>query len=156
MQNQIGSEGIGLLRERLTWAVVVLCAAGLVVSAYLTWSDLATSSDVCPITGPFECSLVTSSSYSRIGGIPVALLGAFWFIVASLLAVGVVNKTSWIKFLLAWSVLGMVGVAWLVYVELFLIASVCLLCTLTHSIGIAILILTLAIWRGGHSQELIS
>lgn len=145
-----------LIRERLSWAIVVLCAAGLVVSGYLAWSDLATSSDVCPIAGPFECSLVTSSSYSRIGGIPVALLGAFWFIVASLLAIGVINKTSWVKFQLAWSVLGTVGVVWLVYVELFLIASVCLLCTLTHSIGIAVLILTLAVWRGGRSQELIS
>jgi uncharacterized membrane protein len=73
-----------------------------------------------------------------------------------LLAVGVINKISWVKFQLAWSILGTVGVVWLVYAELFLIASICLLCTLAHSIGIAVLVLTLAVWRGGRSQELIS
>jgi uncharacterized membrane protein len=84
----------------------------------------------------------------------ISLLGAFWFLVALTLAVRVVSKKNWLKFLLAWSVLGTAGVIWLVYVELFLIGPVCALCTLAHSFGIAILILTLAAWRGTRSLQL--
>jgi uncharacterized membrane protein len=145
-----------LIEKRLASAIAILSMVGLVVSGYLTWSDLAISSDVCPINGFFECSVVTSSSYSRIEGMPVALLGAFWFIVALLLAMRVVNETSWVKLQLAWSILGVAGIIWLVYVELFLIGAVCLLCTLTHSVGIAILVLSLGVWRGTRHRELVS
>jgi uncharacterized membrane protein len=142
------------LIKRLAWTIVILSMVGLVVSAYLTWSDLTSSSDVCPINGSFECSVVTSSSYSRIEGVPVALLGAFWFTVALLLAIRVTNATSWVRFQLAWSILGAAGVPWLVYVELFLVGAVCLLCTVTHFIGIAILALSLGVWRGTPRREL--
>jgi uncharacterized membrane protein len=85
---------------------------------------------------------------------PISLLGAFWFLVALTLAVRIVGKKDWLKFELAWSVLGTAGVIWLVYIELFLIGSVCALCTLAHSIGIAILILTLAAWRRARPLQL--
>ena len=147
-------DAASLIREGLNWAIAVLSLVGLAVSGYLTWSDFAISGEVCPINGFFQCSVVTSSAYSRIGGVPIALLGAFWFLVALMLAVRVAIKKRWVEFQLAWSVLGTAGVIGLVYIELFLIGSVCALCTLAHSIGIAILILTLAIWRGRRSQQL--
>jgi uncharacterized membrane protein len=71
-----------------------------------------------------------------------------------MVAVRVVSKKSWFEFQLAWSVLGTAGFIGLVYVELFLIGSVCALCTLAHYIGLTILTLTLAMWRGGRPQQL--
>jgi hypothetical protein len=143
-----------LIQERLSWAIAILSMVGLAVSGYPTWSDFAISGEVCPTNGFFECSLVTSSAYSRIRGMPIASLGAFWFLVALMVAVRVVSKKSWFEFQLAWSVLGTAGVLGLLYVELFLRGSVCALCTLVHSIGIAILTLTLAMWSGGRPQQL--
>jgi uncharacterized membrane protein len=147
-------DAASLIQGRLSWAIAVLPLVGLAVSGYLTWSDFAISGEVCPTNGFFECSLVTSSAYSKIGGMPIASPGAFWFLVALVVAVQVVSKESWFKFQLGWSVLGTVGVLGLVYVELFLIGFVCALCTLAHSVGIAILILTLTMWRGGRPQQL--
>ena len=143
-----------MIQDRLSKATAILSLVGLVVSGYLAWSDFAISDEVCPTNGFFECSLVTSGAYSRLGGMPIALLGAFWFLVALLLAIRVISKKSWLKFQLTWSILGTAGVIGLVYTELFLIGSVCALCTLAHSIGIVILVLTLATWRGRRPQEL--
>jgi uncharacterized membrane protein len=134
--------------------IAILSLIGLVVSRYLARSDFTISGKASPLSGFFQCSIVTSSAYSGIEGVPIALLGAFWFLVALMVAVRVVSKKSWFKFHLAWSVLGTAGVLGLVYVELFLIGSVCALWTLAHSIGIAILILTLAMWRGRYPQQL--
>jgi len=66
-----------LFQERLSWMIAILSLIGLVVSGYLAWSDFAISGEVCPTNGFFECSLATSSAHSRIGGMPIALLGAF-------------------------------------------------------------------------------
>ena len=149
-----GGDAASLIQERLSWWLAILSLIGLVVSGYLTWSDFSISREACSINGLFGCLSVTSSAYSRIGGMPISLLGAFWFLVALTLAVRVVSKKNWLKFQLAWSILGTAGVIWLVYVELFLIGSVCALSTLAHSIGIAILILTLAAWRGTRPLQL--
>jgi uncharacterized membrane protein len=134
--------------EVLQRLIVLLSLAGLVLSGYLAWPELAAPDGVCPLNGPLGCSPVASSAYSTIGGVPVALLGAIWFLVAVLLAVRAISAENWLKFQFAWSILGAAGVVGLAYIELFLIGSVCWLCTLAHSIGTAILILSLAVWRG--------
>ena len=117
---------------------------GLSVSAYLTYLSL-TPPTSCPIGdfGFFSCNEVIYSTYSKFYGVSVGLLGLGWFVIAF----GLIALTRWnwrsIRGVMAWSLLGAVGVAGFVYTELFLIGSICSLCTIAHLAGIVILVLSI-------------
>ncbi|MDQ1617256.1 MAG: hypothetical protein QOJ60_3195, partial [Actinomycetota bacterium] len=61
------------------WAAItsfMLCLAGLGISVYLTIEHYrASTSLACPDTGVVNCLKVTTSTYSKLFGVPVALLG---------------------------------------------------------------------------------
>jgi uncharacterized membrane protein len=106
----------------------VLAAVGLAVSIYLTSVKLAGALPVC---GPLKgCEDVALSPYSEIQGIPVALFGAGFSVLMLLLAL------AWWRIgdrraLLASYGLGLFGilfVAYLTYLELFVIHAVCVWC----------------------------
>jgi len=137
-----------LERTKTAWIAFALAVLGLGISGYLTWYSFITRTGVCTLTGYFGCSAVLTSAYSRIGGVPVALLGFVWFLVVASTSMLVVRDGKWLKYLLAWSVLGLLGIVGLEYVEIFVIRSICLECTSAHLLGIAVLVLTLSIWLG--------
>ena len=126
---------------------VILALAGLGVSGYLVWYDFMTWTGVCLLTGFFGCSAILTSPYSRIFGIPLALVGFIWFLVVVLLAALVARDSKWLKFLLVWSIIGLIGVIGLAYTELFLIGAICPFCTSAHVLGILILALTIVMWK---------
>ena len=67
---------------------VLLSVAGLAVSGYLTLVHYSTSvSLACSSTGTIDCQKVTTSPQSMVAGIPVALLGVVFFVVALVLCV---------------------------------------------------------------------
>lgn len=105
-----------------------LALVGLVVAAYLTAVKLAGGLPVC---GPLEgCETVALSEYSEIAGFPVALAGV------ALSGVLLVLQVLWWRTgdrrpLLAAYGLGLFGVlfvAYLTYLELFVIGAVCVWC----------------------------
>jgi len=110
--------------------------AGLVLSLYLT---VAPVPEFCEITSFVSCDRVLSSPYAKFLGIPTAMYGAVWFATASSTAFLAVDRKPALKLLVAWSAAGVAGVAVLVYVELFLINAVCLLCTAAHVLILAVL-----------------
>ena len=65
---------------------LILPLAGLAVSAYLTVEHYSSSTTLaCPETGVVNCVKVTTSSYSTLVGVPVALLGLLFFAAMSVL-----------------------------------------------------------------------
>ena len=68
--------------------IPALCfaSAGLAISTYLTVEHYRGSTALaCPQTAAINCAKVTTSSWSRLGGIPVAVLGLAYFTVMTLL-----------------------------------------------------------------------
>src|SRR5215469_6803695 len=127
------------------WAQItslVLSLAAVGIASYLTvthYSDPA--SLACPDTGVVNCTLVTTSSWSVVLGVPVAVLGLAW----SLAMVGLTLPWSWrsgsagldrARTVLAG--IGAVTVVYLVYVELFLIGAICLWCTAVHGLAVSL------------------
>jgi uncharacterized membrane protein len=106
----------------------VLAAVGLAVSIYLTSVKLAGALPVC---GPLKgCEDVALSPYSEIQGIPVALFGAGFSALMLLLALAWWRAGDR-RALLASYGLGLFGilfVAYLTYLELFVIHAVCVWC----------------------------
>jgi uncharacterized membrane protein len=110
---------------------------GIVVALYLTWVKLADVSAVCLPGG--GCETVAQSEYSSILGIPVAVLGAGFSVV--LLAV----IAAWWRRLdrrllyaaYALGLFGIVFVAYLTYLELFVIHAICTWCA-TYAISVVV------------------
>jgi uncharacterized membrane protein len=131
-------------RNVLFWGMVLFALMGLGVSAYLTYLS-STPPSSCPVYtfSIFSCDEVIWSRYSHFYGVSVAFLGLGWFAVAIGLLVLARQHERFLRGLVAWSLISAVGVAGFVYTEVFLLGTVCLLCTLAHISGLAILTLSI-------------
>ena len=132
-------------RNVLVWAMVALALVGLTDSAYLTYLSFSPPTS-CPIGefSIFSCNEVIYSQYAHVYGISVALLGLGWFVIALGLILIAWRNVRLIRGVVVWSLLGAVGVAGFVYTEIFLLGSICALCTIAHVAGLAILALSIA------------
>jgi uncharacterized membrane protein len=135
-------------RNALVFAMMMAALVGLVGSAYLTYLSFNPPTS-CPIGefSIFYCNEVIYSEYAHIYGISVALLGLGWFIIALGLIVIAWRNARFVRVVVAWSLLGAVGVAGFVYTEIFLLGSICPLCTIAHVAGLAILAFSIASMR---------
>jgi uncharacterized membrane protein len=135
-------------RNVLVWAMMASALVGLMDSAYLTYLSFSPPTS-CPIGefSIFSCNEVIYSQYAHVYGISVALLGLGWFIIAFGLIVIAWRNVRLIRGVVFWSLLGAVGVAGFVYTEIFLLGSICPLCTIAHVAGLAILALSIASMR---------
>jgi uncharacterized membrane protein len=122
-------------------AALVLTVAGLLVSAYLTYEHYTSGhSFACPESATINCVKVTTSAYSSLAGIPVALLGLLFYVAMVVLSAPVASlKTRQVARLrLVMASLGVVFVLYLVWAELFRIDAICLWCTAVHVITVAL------------------
>ena len=135
-------------RAFLSWAMIVSALVGLFMSAYLTYLSLMPPTS-CPVGeyAIFSCNAVIYSQYAHIYGISVAMLGLGWFIIALPLILITRRDARFIRAVVVWSLLGAVGVAGFVYTEVFLLGSICPLCTIAHIAGLAVLVLSIASMR---------
>jgi uncharacterized membrane protein len=121
---------------------LALSAAGLAVSVYLTLVHYTTTVRLaCSTTAVVNCEKVTTSPQSMIAGVPVALLGVIYFVVAGALVLPVAWRAQAPAVRIArvgWMVAGVAMVLHLVYAELFQIDAICLWCTSVHVITVAL------------------
>jgi uncharacterized membrane protein len=114
----------------------VVCLLGLGVSGYLTYEHYTSSSSLaCSDNGVVNCLKVTTSSYSEVAGVPVALLGLIFFAVMLVLQLPIMwrrrdDAVRWTR--LGWAIVGLGTVLYLFYAELFEIDAICLWCTSVH------------------------
>jgi uncharacterized membrane protein len=127
-------------------ALLVLASVGLVDSAYLWISSLAKTPPFCPTYGAIDCGAVTSSPFSHVFGVSVALLGLLWF--AAMLGLAAWRPSFFPYLALPLWLVGMLTVGYLVYIEAFVLHAVCVYCTLAHVcnilMGVPVLRLTLS------------
>ena len=115
------------LRGSGAW-MVALAAAGLAVALYLSWVKLAGEQPSCAILG--GCDRVNTSVYSEAFGVPVAFFGVAGSTLLLLAAGGWWLRGSR-RSLLAAYLLGLASlpvIAYLTYLELFVIHAVCIWC----------------------------
>jgi uncharacterized membrane protein len=132
----------GVIRQ---WCLLGLALVGASIAIYLTTVHYAQVPLLCSAQGVVNCERVTSSSYSVVPGttLPITLPGLAWFLVSAGLAVaGLCASYRWLRLTqLGWMVLGILTVLYLVYVELVLLHTICLWCTVVHVIIFASLLL---------------
>ena len=123
--------------------MIVLTAIGLGVATYLTYIHYAGIKPLCGTNGG-GCEIVQTSQYSKLAGVPVALIGLLGYvaIMASLLVPE--NETT--RFAtVAFTVIGFGFSAYLTYRELFSIHHICEYCV--SSAIIVTILMCLSVWR---------
>ena len=122
--------------------MIVLTVIGLGIASYLTYVHYAGIKPAC--TAGESCTKVQTSVYSKLAGVPVALMGLLGYI--AILGSLLVPETETSR--LATMALTLVGFgfsAYLTYRELFSIHAICEWCA--SSAGIMTVLMCLSIWR---------
>ena len=130
--------------------LAVLDVIGLAIALYLSTVELQGSVPYCgPIHG---CEDVARSSYSRIGGVPVAVFGVGLSLILLTLAIAW-WRTNLYALLLAHYGLSLAGVlfeVYFLYLQVFVIGAVCIWCT---SYGLSLIlrfVIALVVWLRGN------
>ena len=124
--------------RRLKIAIGVLCLIGIGVAGYLTYTHYAGLKVVCLSSG--GCETVQTSVYSKLDGVPVALLGLLGYIgiLISLAIRGDLGRAAGFGLALV----GFLFSMYLTYRELFTIKAICQWCVSSAVIMTVLVILT--------------
>jgi len=104
-------------------AVALLALAGAGIAAYLTYAWYAEAAIACTTGG---CETVQSSSYAKLAGIPVPVLGLFGYL--SILATALVPRESARTVGAALALAGVAFSGYLLIVQVFAIGALCVWC----------------------------
>lgn len=130
-------------------ATLVALGASIValgVSTYLTVEHYDHSTTLaCPESATINCLKVTTSSWSVVAGVPVAVAGLAYFVVMTGLLVAALRTTAVDLALLVGSAVGVVTALYLVGVELFAVDAICLWCTSVHVL--TLIVFGAVLWR---------
>lgn len=116
--------------KRLKQIIIFLAVFGLLVSVYMTVYSFTANDNMC--IGSKDCSIVNASRYSKINGIPVALIGVVGY--AAIIGIHWLERRNGFfesngsMILFGISLVGFLFTLWLVYVEIALIKALCPFC----------------------------
>jgi uncharacterized membrane protein len=139
--------------------VFLVCALlGVGISVYLTTVHYQHVPLICSSQGLIDCAHVLSSPYSVVPGtsIPISVPGLGWCVVSAILAVAVLyfgleqRRLLWVQF--AWSLLGMLTVLYLVYVEIVRLHALCIWCTILHGLILIMFLITIFYLQRARSE----
>jgi len=131
-------------RTILYTAMAVVAVAGLADATYLTVQALTGETLSCG--GSPDCFRVLGSSYAKLGGIPVAMLGALAYFTVFTLATFAAFGYPWASRFLALIAGAMfVMTLWLLYVQAFLLHAYCRYCLFSAAITFLIAGLLIAV-----------
>jgi uncharacterized membrane protein len=135
---------ISRFRTILYTTVAIVAVAGLADATYLTVQVLTGETLGCG--GSPDCFRVMGSSYAKLGGIPVAMLGALAYFTVFTFATFAAFGYSWAPRFLALIAGAMfLMTLWLLYVQAFLLHAYCRYCLFSAAITFLIAGLLIAV-----------
>ncbi len=137
--------------------ILLLSLVGVAITLYLTFVHYENVPLICSSRGVVNCALVLASAYSVVPGttIPISIPGLCWCLVsAALVIMGWRLVAGWINILqFAWSLVGLLVVLYLVYVEIVLLHTICAWCTVLHAIILIIFLIALVQLQQQRAEE---
>jgi uncharacterized membrane protein len=124
--------------DRLRTLAIALSVLGLGIAGYLTYVHYAGVSPVCEIA--HGCEKVQTSQWSKVAGVPVALLGLLGYatILAAVLARGETALTA----AAGAALVGAGFSVYLTYREVFTIHAICIWCVASAALMVALAVVT--------------
>src|SRR5262245_53526891 len=136
-------------QARLALACALVGLAASVYAAYVHYHLLndPTYRSLCDVSSTVSCTTVYQSRFSTFRGVPVAILGGFWFAVATLLAWAGLSAREGVResvpgYLFVRSTLALAVILYLDYASFFLINAVCLVCLTTYAAVIGLFVVS--------------
>jgi uncharacterized membrane protein len=135
-------------------AIIVLSIVGLAISTLSLVNHYSTgTSSYCSFGDNFNCDIVNRSIYSRVFGVPVALIGMIGY---ALLAV-----LSWLSrrgsdqrgFILAGALVGLAFSLYLTYLEKYVLATWCILCLSSLALIVLVTIFAMVAMRSNQPSS---
>jgi len=102
-------------------AILLISFTGFLDTTYLTAQHYSSGSIECNI---FEgCDEVTTSQYSKIGPVPIALMGAMYYLIIFIASLIYLDKKNprIIYPLFLFTIIGLLFSLWLTYLQFFLV-----------------------------------
>ena len=134
-------------RLALVCALVGLVASG--AASYVHYHLLRDPSylSFCDVSATVSCTQVYSSAYGSLKGVPVAIFGAIWFALATLLAAAGLAGRPAIResvsaYLFAGSTLALSVILYLGYASFVILKLVCILCVVTYAAVIGLFLVS--------------
>ena len=138
-------------RTILYAVVAIVSVVGLADATYLTVQALTGETLSCG--GSPDCFRVLGSSYAKVGGIPVAMLGALaYFSVFTFATFAAFGYARAPKFLALMVGMMFLATLWLLYVQAFLLHAYCRYCLFSAAITFLIAGLLIAV-PPSHAQS---
>ncbi len=138
------------LSPRWPIAVIIIGLLGFFDSGYLAYKHYANQTILCPIVESVNtCQVVAVSVYSNILGVPIALLGLFFYI--AIITIGLNSLKERYQFVLNF-IPPLSALAWLfsirlTYLQFFIIHSICYYCIFSALLSTLLLVIGIMIIR---------
>ena len=134
--------------------VIILAVAGLAAAATSTYVHyrlltVPNFTSFCDVNATVSCTQAYLSPYGELGGVPVAIFGAAYFVAVLAIAVagwrpaGAAPQSA-PSYILALSIPALAFVAYLAYAAFFILNAFCILCAITY---VAVIGIALVTWR---------
>ncbi len=129
------------MKNKLVISSLVLGFLGFFLATYLTILDFRHIIPPCSVTG--GCETVLTSAYSKIGPVPVALLGSLFYLGVVLLCVLILTnyKKLFTYLFYGLSMIGFLVSLVLLYIQAGILHAFCQYCLTSEAISTGILIL---------------
>jgi uncharacterized membrane protein len=126
--------------DRLRTVAIALSVLGLGIAGYLTYVHYAGISPVCEIA--HGCEKVQTSQWSKVAGVPVALLGLLGY--ATILAATLLPSETAATAAAGTALVGAGFSVYLTYREVFTIHAICIWCVASAVLMVALAVVTTA------------
>lgn len=117
--------------QKLNWLFMAVSFIGFLDALYLSVERMRGGKVICVILD--GCDTVTTSLYSTILNVPVAYLGAMYYLLIFSLALWflVSKKEQTVRLMSYLTGVGFLASTWFVYLQVFIIKSICLYCMIS-------------------------
>jgi len=140
------------MNKRAALVALVCALVGLGASLAASYTHYRLLSDpsyvsFCDVNATVSCTQVYQSRFGTFRGVPVALFGALWFVVATLLSITGMTARESVRenipgYLFVLSTLALAAVLYLGYASFVLLKAVCLLCLTTYAAVIGLFLVS--------------
>jgi uncharacterized membrane protein len=132
--------------------IAILAVCGIIVSSVSLQHHYAKSKTAfCDIGETFNCDIVNRSSYSKVLGIPVALIGMLGYAALAGLATVYRKREDTPLLLLGGAAAGLAFALYLTYIEARVLGVWCILCLSSLIVISSITVLSLIVWMRSKS-----
>lgn len=137
--------------------ILLLAFLGLIDAVYLSSEHIKGLIPPCTNIVFLDCGRVLQSRWASIFGVPVAFIGVFHYFIEFVVALLLVLKDRGIlrRILVFFSLVGLLGSTYLMFIQFVIIRSICLYCTLSAFLSLMIFVITWKFFEKERKEECI-